>query len=184
MKQIELYRIPKSDKDLQGWMAVHYSSPKGFVGRQLIYKIIVDGITYGAIVAGSATRFLPGRDKFFGLKIPLNNLVNNTFFHIEKQNDSYPIRNFSTKIVEEWRNRVAKDWPIQYGDLVMGWETLVEFPRTGELYKRDGWVEVGKTIGYTCKRVAGMGTDGWTGKRVWDTKNLRPKRVFVRMINL
>jgi hypothetical protein len=183
MKKIELHRISKSDKDLKAWMSVHYSAPRGFVGRQLIYKIIVDGVTYGATVAGSATRFLPGRKEFFGLQIPLNNLVNNTFFHIEKQDGQYPMSNFAQKIVREWRNIVINDWLIKYGDPVMGWETLVEFPRTGELYKRDGWVEIGKTIGYTCKRVAGKGTDGWTGRRVWDTKNLRPKRVFARMIN-
>lgn len=39
-----------------------------------------------------------------------------------------------------------------------------------------------KTVGYTCKRAAGKGTDAWTGKRVWDTKNLRPKRVFMREV--
>ena len=51
-------------------------------------------------------------------------------------------------------------------------------PRTGECYKRAGWTEIGITKGYTCKRIKGQGTDNWTGKRVWDTKNLRPKRVF------
>lgn len=64
----------------------------------------------------------------------------------------------------------------------MGFESLVELPRTGECYKRDGWTLVGQTIGYTCKRVAGKGTDNWSGKRVWDTKNLRPKLVFCRKI--
>ena len=46
----------------------------------------------------------------------------------------------------------------------------------------DGWVLVGQTVGYTCKRVAGDGTDNWTGKRVWNTKLLRPKNVFCRKI--
>lgn len=85
MKSINLTRIRKSDPQLRGWMAAHYSAPKGFVGRQLIYLVLVDGIAYGAVVAGSATRFLPGREEFFGCSIPLNNIVNNTFFHIEKQ---------------------------------------------------------------------------------------------------
>lgn len=161
-------------------MSVHYSQPKGFVGRQLIYKVMFDGVSFGATVAGSATRFLPGRDLFFGRKIPLNNLVNNTFFHIEKRDGKYPTRNFASSVVEAWRSRVLVDWPAQYGDLVEGFETLVELPRTGDLYKRDGWTEIGMTKGFTCKRVAGKGTDSWTGKRVWDTKNLRPKRVFAK----
>ena len=161
-------------------MANHYSEPKGFVGRQLIYKVQVSDIVYGAIVAGSATRFLPGRKDFFQQEIPLNNLVNNTFFHIEKQNGKYPFGNFAARIVKAWRERVVVDWPAQYGDSVLGWETLVELPRPGTLYLCDGWTEVGMTKGYTCKRTAGRGTDSWSGKRVWDMENLRPKKVFVR----
>jgi hypothetical protein len=42
------------------------------------------------------------------------------------------------------------------------------------------WTCVGMTKGYTCKRIGGQGTDSWTGQRIWDTKNLRPKLVFVR----
>ncbi len=163
-------------------MAVHYSAPKGFVGRQLIYKVVVDGVCYGATAAGSATRFLPGRTDFFGREIPLNNLVNNTFFHVEKQGGRYPFRNFGPAVVEVWRDTVIRDWLRFYGSEVEGFETLVELPRTGEVYIRDGWSEVGMTKGYTCKRIAGKSTDAWSGKRVWDTKNLRPKRVFLRHV--
>lgn len=177
---IELRRISKADEDLKGWMAEHYSAPKGFVGRQLIYKVSCGAEVFGAIVAGSATRFLPGREDFFECDLPLNYIVNNTFFHIAPGESGYPLRNFSSTVVAEWRNRVAEDWAAQYGDPVFGWEALVELPRTGEVYRRDGWTEVGATKGYTCKRTGGRGTDSWTGKRVWDTTNLRPKRVFVR----
>lgn len=153
----------------------------GFVGRQLIYRISVDGIVYGAISAGSATRFLPGRVEFFGSSVPLNNLVSNTFFHIEKQNGIYPFRNFSTAVVKAWREFVEVDWPLYYGDLVRGWEALVELPRTGELYSKDRWVEVGRTKGNSCRRVGGAGTDSWGGKRVW-AKGVA-KRVFVRNVD-
>ena len=180
--RLDLIRITKSDPQLREWMAVHYSQPKGFVGRQLIYRIEVDGTVYGATAAGSATRFLPGRQEFFGCVLPLNNLVSNTFFHVEKQAGEYPMRNFTPKVVRAWREIVLIDWPARYGDEVLGFETLVELPRTGDLYIRDGWQEIGMTKGYTCKRVAGHGTDSWTGKRVWDTKNLRPKRVFAKTV--
>ena len=79
-------------------------------------------------------------------------------------------------------NRAPQDWKSKYGDDVIAIETLVELPRTGECYRRAGFQEIGQTKGYTCKRVAGNGTDGWTGKRVWDTKNLRPKRVFMKKL--
>jgi hypothetical protein len=54
--------------------------------------------------------------------------------------------------------------------------------RMNRKQRRAGWIEVGLTKGYTCKRVAGKGTDSWTGKRVWDTNTLRPKRVFLKTV--
>ena len=78
------------------------------------------------------------------------------------------------------RERVIIDWFNKYGDKVIGFETLVELPRTGECYRRDGWEQIGQTKGFTCKRVAGKSTDSWGGRRVWDYKNLRPKIVLVR----
>jgi len=161
-------------------MTIHYSQPKGFVGRQLIYKVYCESVCYGAIVGGSATKHLPGRFEYLGSKIHLNNIVNNTFFHIEKQEDKYPVRNFAQKVVKLWREKVSIDWRLKYSDDVIAFETLVELPRTGELYRRDGWIETGITKGFTCKRVAGISTDSWGGMRVWDKVNLRPKKVFVR----
>lgn len=175
---IELVRTSKADPRVREMMAEHYSQPKGFVGRQLIYLICHEGAVYGAIAAGSATRHLPGRAAVLGTP-PLNALVNNTFFHV-KPLAGYPLRNFTTRCVAAWRQRVQLDWIVYYGDIVAGFETLVELPRTGELYRRDGWVEVGQTKGFTCKREGGKGTDSWSGRRVWNTTELRPKRVFVR----
>lgn len=163
-------------------MGAHYSQPKGFVGRNICYSITYDDIFYGYIVGGSATRFLPGRRDFFG-EFSLNCIVNNIFYHVEKVNSTYPTRNFTSKILSSWRTLVINDWREKYDDIVTGFESLVELPRTGELYKKDGWTLVGQTIGYTCKRVAGKGTDNWSGKRVWNTKNLRPKLVFCRRVD-
>lgn len=190
MDEIELIRTGKTDEMLAPWMADHYSNPGGFVGRHLIYLIRCGVLFYGAIVAGSATKHLPGRTEFFTVtEIPLNRMVNNTFFHLVKPPEGYPIRNFAQRIVAKWRQTVELDWFIHYGDKVFGWETLVELPRTGELYLRDGWTEVGLTKGYTCKRTKGIriagssvGSDQWGGRRVWDKENLRPKRVFVRRV--
>lgn len=133
-------------------------------------------------MAGSSTLHLAGRDEFFQIarqdkKTKLRQIINNIFYHIE---GPYPERNFTVKVLKAFRQRAAKDWFDKYGDPVIGFESLVELPRTGEIYKRDGWTEVGETKGQTCKRIAGKGTDGWTGRRVWDTENLRPKRVFCR----
>jgi hypothetical protein len=160
-------------------MKIHYSQPKGFVGRNLCYAILYDGVYYGSIVGGSATLHLPNRKDYTG-EINLNNIVNNIFYHIEKVNDSYPKRNFAEYVLKRFRERVSLDWKERYGDDVLWFESLVELPRSGEIYKRDNWLEIGLTKGFTCKRVGGESTDGWGGRRVWNHTDLRPKRVFLR----
>lgn len=171
-------------------MSRHYSQPKGIVGRSICYAIFYDETYYGHIVAGSAVMHLSGRNEFFdfaGTGRPtwamLHHVINNVFFHIEPLEGKYPTRNFATKIVAQFRERAAVDWQNYYLKSVLGFETLVEVPRTGELYLRDGWTNVGQTKGFTCKREGGVGTDTWSGRRVWDTVNLRPKHVLCRKVD-
>lgn len=181
---LSLLQIKRTDSRILNNMSIHYSAPKGFVGRNICYAVLFNNIYYGSIVGGSATLHLPNRNEFFQIdKSKLNNIVNNIFFHIEKIDGKYPLRWFSVEVLKLFRNKIINDWKIKYSDEVIGFETLVELPRTGECYIRDGWKMIGQTIGYTCKRIGGKGTDNWTGKRIWDTKNLRPKLVFVRKIN-
>lgn len=182
--ELTLNVIKRSNTSLVDNMKIHYSQPKGFVGRNICYMVTYNGVCYGHIVGGSATMHLPGRNEYFG-NAPLNSLVNNIFFHIEKQGDDYPIRNFAQKTIKLWRFRVSQDWKLKYGDNVVGFETLVEPPRTGECYLRDKWVYTGTTKGFTCKRPAlqdGMKKDKYGNARIWnkDPDNLRPKLVFVR----
>ena len=178
---LELRQTKRTDKNLLLRMKSHYSKPKGFVGRNICYAIFYDSIYYGHIVAGSATRFLPNRNEFLGITLKkLNNVVNNIFFNVSPNNKSYPMRNFTVSIIKLFVKQVRKDWLIKYGDIVIGFETLVEKPRTGELYLRAGWTLIGETKGYQCKRIGGTGTDNWTGKRIWHTNlnELRPKIVL------
>ena len=176
-----LVKTKRTDARLLSRMEKHYSKPKGFVGRSVCYAVLVRGIYYGHIIGGSATRFLPNRHEFLGTDASkLNNIVNNIFFNVSPNEGKYPIRNFTSLVVKEFVQNISVDWCEKYGDVVVGFETLVEKPRPGTLYLRAGWVKVGETKGYTCKRVAGKGTDSWSGKRVWNTnKNcLRPKNVL------
>jgi len=178
---IKLEITKKTDERLLKRMLKHYSQPKGFVGRSICYAIYFDDFYYGHIVGGSATRFLPGRNEYFSITIEqLNQIVNNIFFNIFPKNGKYPIRNFTSKVVKVFVDQSKKDWFKKYGDCVLGFETLIEKPRTGELYRRAGWEVVGETKGYTCKRIGGIGTDGWSGRRIWSTdKNmLRPKFIL------
>ena len=86
------------------------------------------------------------------------------------------------KVLQKFIKTITVDWELKYGNKVIGFETLVELPRKGELYLKDKWVHVGTTKGFTCKREGGKGTDSWSGKRVWDTKNLKPKIVLCKKI--
>jgi hypothetical protein len=171
----------RTDPYLLGSLRRHYSQPDGFVGRSICYAVFFDWVYYGHIVGGSATRFLPNRNEFLGTS-DLDLIVNNCFFHIEKYNGKYPCRNFGQKVLARWRQSVQEDWKRKYGDILVGFESLVEIPRTGEVYRRDGWSLIGQTKGFTCKRIAGKSSDDWTGKRVWNTTDLRPKHVFARSI--
>lgn len=175
---LEIRRIEKSNKHLQALMKVHYSQPRGFVGRQIFYEIVFNGVVYGCIAFGSATRFLPGRE----IIKSLGNGVNNLFYHMEKVNGKYPTRNFTTLALLAAEKVVEVDYARVYGYSVTWFEALVEVPREGTLYKKAGYKLVGETIGYTCKRTGGYGTDAYSGMRVWDTENLRPKRVFYKKV--
>jgi len=182
MDGLNLIVTKRTDPYLLGSLRRHYSQPDGFVGRNICYAVIFDWIYYGHIVGGSATKHLPARNEFFGTE-DLNSIVNNGFFHIEKHNGTYPARNFAQKVLKRWREQIREDWLRKYGDSIVGFESLVELPRTGEVYRRDGWALIGETKGFTCKRVAGKGSDTWTGKRVWNTTDLRPKHVFARLLD-
>lgn len=179
---LELRPTKRTDKDLLMRMKYHYSRPKGFVGRSICYAIFYNSVYYGHIVAGSATRFLPNRNEFLGITIKdLNNVINNIFYNVSPPHEgSYPMRNFTSSVVKLFVEQSQKDWQVKYGDTCVGFETLVEKPRAGELYLRAGWTLVGETKGYTCKRNPGKGTDSWTGQRVWNKNpdELRPKLVL------
>ena len=163
-------------------MKKHYTKPKGFVGRSICYAIYFNETLYGHILGGSSTLYLKGRNEFFNIdKSKLNNIINNIFYHVEKVDNKYPIRNFTTEVLKAWREQIKIDWQQKYGDKVIGYESLIEPPRTAELYKKDKWVLVGSTFGYTCKRIPGHEKGAFkTGKRVWNKKNLKPKLIFCR----
>jgi hypothetical protein len=185
---LKLERIKRTDPRILQNMTIHYSHPKGFVGRNICYAILYDELYYGAIVGGSSTKNLPGRDEFFGINKDNKNeklkcIINNIFYHIEKVDNKYPKRNFTIYVLNEFIKQITIDWENKYKNKVIGYESLVEIPRTGEIYLRAGWTKIEiPTKGYTCKRIGGKGTDSWGGKRIWNTKDLKPKWVFVKHI--
>lgn len=182
---VKLIQTKRTSPELLNRMSIHYSRPKGFVGRNICYAIYFGDEYLGHIVGGSATLHLPNRNNFFGIgPQDLNHIVNNIFYNVAAPENGYPFRNFTTFVLNKFVNQCATDWEEKYGDKVIGFETLVEKPRTGDLYLKAGWTNIGETKGFTCKRTAGKGTDEWGGKRVWctDPDKLRPKTVFVKKV--
>ena len=181
---IHLEITNKNDERLKQSMAKHYTKPKGFVGRSICYAILYNNIYYGHIIGGSCTLFLPGRNEYFKIdKSKFPNIINNIFYHVEKVNGKYPTRNFTSKVLATWRSQISIDWYNKYKNKVIGFESLIEPPRTAELYKKDKWDFVGKTHGYTCKRVSGKEKGVFkNGKRIWDRENLKPKLVYCKKI--
>lgn len=180
-KGLYLAITKRTDSRLLVRMKFHYSQPKGFVGRSICYAIYYNATYYGHICGGSATRFLPGCNAFLGVNLlHLSQVVNNIFYNVSPADGKYPSRNFTSRVVKLFMRRVQMDWYFKYGDQVVGFETLVEKPRTGDLYLKAGWTHVGETAGFTCKRTKGKGTDSWSGKRVWNTDplQLKPKLVL------
>lgn len=112
---LRLYQVKNSNLQLRDYMKDHYSKPQGFVGRNLCYLVYFNETCYGAIVAGSATLHLAGRDDFFGLsgdktqkQREIRTIINNTFFHLEKVNGKYPIRwQFTSKVLAAFLDRAA-----------------------------------------------------------------------------
>jgi hypothetical protein len=162
-------------------MRRHYSKPEGFVGRRLPYAIYWNNTYYGHIVAGSATRYLANRWQFLNSVCDLNEIINNVFFSVSRIDNKYPRRNFVPFIINEFVERSVMDWEKNYGNKVVAIETLVEPPRTGESYLRAGFQFIGKTVGMTASRVKGKETGSkYTGKRIWEMKDLRPKLIFMK----
>lgn len=104
-----LEEIKRTDVELLKHMSVHYSQPKGFVGRNICYAVVFGERRFGSTVVGSAVQHLAKRDEFFQ-QMNINNICNNLFYHVEKIEGKYPCRNFTTKVITVWRQRVISDW--------------------------------------------------------------------------
>ena len=66
----------------------------------------------------------------------------------------------ATAVLDVFKRTVIKDWYESYGDFVRAFETLVEPPRWGGIYKLDGWKRIGNTAGLGARRPEGHGTAG------------------------
>jgi len=148
---IELSKIQKGDSIYQAFRNRHYVPNNDCIGRQIHYLIFNNNIPIGIISGASTAWSVKSRDAFFGDKFNRNLIINNNVFRLEDHQ-----KNFATQIVKMWRYQIAKDWNDVYGDVIIGYDTFVEPPRTGALYKADNWTCTGETSGISKRHHGGL----------------------------
>lgn len=158
-ERLDLIPVSFSDPYLQILWKEHYVGSGGAIGRQLHYLVYWAGRAVGAISAGSAMWSNKGRDRILGVtegerRKGLLHIACNTIFRLDRPKDQPPL---ATDVLKLFRERSAADWLRWYGNHVRAFETTVEPPRWGGVYKLDGWVRAGRTAGVGCRRPKGHG---------------------------
>ncbi len=181
---IHLIRTPFDNPFIQLLWREHYVGSKGTVGRQIHYTVYYNGRAVGAISAGSAMFAHRKRDKILGVTKEeqsrgLRHIANNTMFRLIRPKDQPPL---ATDVLKIFRELVQKDWLKEYGDFVRAFETLVEPPRWGGIYKIDGWKKIGMTAGLGARRPEGHGTAGKASTGVRQIVRVPKKIVWIMPI--
>tara|TARA_R110002020_G_scaffold475512_1_gene710685 strand:+ start:855 stop:1736 length:882 start_codon:yes stop_codon:yes gene_type:complete len=181
---IHLEPVPFNNPYIQMLWREHYVGSKGTVGRQLHYIVYYEGRAVGGISAGSAMFAHKKRDHFLEVgkeekKTGLRNIVNNTMFRMTRPKNEAPL---ATEVLQVFKATVKQDWLHRYGDYVRAFETLVEPPRWGGIYKLDGWKRIGNTAGLGARRPEGHGTAGKKSTGVRKIIRVPVKIVWVQPI--
>jgi hypothetical protein len=109
------------------------------------------GEVLGAIGINSAVLALSSRDKFIGWTsnqrmANLNQVANNYRF-------AMIYRGLGSQVLSVLRKTAPIIWKEKYGDELVLLETLVKPPWEGTVYSASGWTKVGKTKGYSIKKL-------------------------------
>ena len=147
-KELDLLRIPKSDKLFVKWYYEHYPQSKGIVGRSLNYKILFKGKPVGIISGASPPRNYKLFRAYFNTEDDLCFLNNNVFRIVEHTGD----KNLGTKVLKLFRQALRIDYKDKYDTILHGIVTFVEPPRSGAIYKADNWENLGMTQGISVRR--------------------------------
>lgn len=94
--------------------------------------------------------------------IAFNGLANNFVFAMSPQ----ATRNTGTLALALIRRDAVRWWSERYGDELCAFQTFIEPPRTGALYRADNWIQIGVTSGDSAKTMTlapGESVpDGWS----------------------
>lgn len=158
---LHLEKTTKGNKEFATIFLEHYPGSLGIVGRQLNYFIKYNAEVIGIIGCNSPPLNYKLFNSYFnGGHTELNWLNNNVFRLLRHEH------NLGTRVLKIFRQRILKDYPLIYGDELIGLITFVEPPRTGTIYKADNWEYLGETQGKRCYRRGDLGK--WINKE-WTT---------------
>jgi len=126
-----------------------YKQTANYMGRQVNWLIMCQGVCLGAIGLGSPVMAMGPRDKYIGWdkETRLKNLVkvaDNWRYTLKPEAP----KNAGSKVLSLMMKKCRAVWKEKYGDNLVLLETLVEPPRKGTIYLANGWINVGTTKGH------------------------------------
>jgi hypothetical protein len=148
----------------------HYLGFRGIVGESLRYVATVAEEWVALLAWGAAALKVSSRDQWIGWdaatrRSRLRYVVNNVRFLLLGERR---IPNLASRVLGANVRRLSDDWEQCYNHPILVAETFVDESRfTGTCYKAAGWVEVGRTLGFSRRRTGYV-------------ENGQPKKVFVR----
>jgi hypothetical protein len=142
----------------------HYVADKGAIGMQAHFLIHFRNEIAGIISGGSSVYRVATRDKFFGITNANRNnvlpgIVDNITFRLLNHE-----KNLGSMVLALWEKTMPQVWKELYGLQIFGFETFVEGPRKGTVYRATNWQYCGSTKGRAtplnifCKWAPGFST--------------------------
>lgn len=148
----------------------HYLGFRGIVGESLRYVATIGDEWVALLAWGAAALKVSSRDQWIGWDVAtrrarLRYVVNNVRFLLLGE---AKVPNLASRVLGTNLRRLSADWEMYYNHPVLVAETFVDESRfIGTCYKAAGWVEVGRTLGFSRRRTGYV-------------ENGQPKKVFVR----
>ena len=127
-----------------------YKNYTDYPGRRIDYFVKLNGNIIGVTGIASAMLAISPRDNFIGWDRStrlrnLGKIANNYRFCMIE-------RGYGSRVLSLLAKQGKVDWFKKYREKLVLFETMVEPPFSGTVYKSASWVEVGKTKGQTFRR--------------------------------
>lgn len=164
-----------------------YKQSSHYSGRMINYLIYDQfGDCLGVIGFGSSFFCTTARDDAIGWSESarwqnLQNISNNWRFTIKPNR----YKNIATSVLSLATKYIKEDWQKKYGNKLYMLDTYVQPPRSGNIYKANGWEYVGNTVGadFSGRGYEGNLTDSLARCRNLDKGKVKRKMVFIKPLH-